>query len=80
MQTQPRHFWKQEVELAAIKAGVDINWLRDRFGVRMAGWYNAGETVSGAVDMILFTWKQEPIELRKDSDDLGPVRDAARGL
>lgn len=75
-QTQPRLFWKHEVEMAAIGAGVGAEWLRERFGLRLTGWYNAGETVRGAVDMILFTWKQEPIELRKDGDDREILRKA----
>lgn len=78
IQTQPRHFWKQDVELACVAAGVGIDWLRERFEARMGIWYNAGETVRGAVDMILFTWKQEPVEVRKDSADLGPIRRAVK--
>lgn len=78
MQTQPRHFWKHDVTTMAIEAGVSAEWLRERFNERMTIWYNAGETVQGAAEMVVFTWKQEPIELRKEADDMGAIRQAAR--
>lgn len=64
--TMPKHFWKHDVQLAAIRAGADAEWLRARFNDRMSIWYNAGETIDGAVEMILFTWRQQPIEERAE--------------
>lgn len=66
--TVPRHIWKHEVELAAIRAGASAEWIEERFAARMVIWWNAGETIDGAVDMILFTWKQEPVETRADRE------------
>jgi hypothetical protein len=63
--TVPRHIWYHEVEMAAIRGGAKGDWIRERFPhSRMSIWYNAGEAIGGAVDMILFCWKQEPIGVR----------------
>lgn len=71
IQTQPRLFWKHDVITSAVRSGVDVDWLMNRFSARLTGWYNAGESAQGALEMILFTWKQEPIELRDPG--AGPV-------
>lgn len=66
--TMPFHIWLHEVKLAAIRAGASSEWLDERFGHRLGDWANAGETVGGAVDMILFTLKREAIETRGEKD------------
>lgn len=75
--TVPSHIWKHEVVLAAIRAGVDAEWIKERFAARMVIWWNAGETIEGAVEMILFTWKQEPIETR-GARELESLRNISR--
>lgn len=64
----PRLIWKHEIEIRAIHAGAKPEWIRERFGHRWDIWYNAGETIEGALDMILFTLKQEPKEVRGESE------------
>ena len=66
--TTPFHIWKHEVQVAAIANGAKAEWLGERFEARMPIWYRAGETVQGAVDMIDFTRKQEPVEARGEQE------------
>lgn len=80
-ETTPRHIWRHEVEVAAIRGGAPAEWLRERFEARMGIWFNAGESVAGAVEMILFTLKQEPREVRGEGETdflRNTIRKAAR--
>lgn len=66
--TMPLHIWLHEVKLAAIHGGADAEWLNERFGHRLVGWFDVGESVAGAVEMVLFCWKREPIETRGETE------------
>lgn len=49
--------WKYAVLESACGDGLTGDWLRETFSARMPIWFDAGETVAGAVEMIRFTWK-----------------------
>lgn len=66
--TMPLHIWKHETTLAAIHGGATAKWLDERFGHRLADWFDAGETVFGAVEMILFTLGRERSAAKSDSE------------
>lgn len=67
-ETTPRHIWMHEVKVAAIAKGAKSEWIEARFSTRLPIWFNAGESVQGAVDMIVFTLRQEPKETRGEDE------------
>lgn len=67
-QTMPKHFWVHDVTVGAVALGVSADWIRKRFGHRFGVWYRAGEPVSGAIEMVVFTWRRETIETRADAE------------
>ncbi len=62
--TMPRHFWMHEVVVAAVKGGAVAEWIHSHFDSRMVVWFNAGETIEGAVEMLLASLEGEKKEAR----------------
>jgi hypothetical protein len=61
IQTMPRHFWKHDVQVRAAARGVPAEWVRHHFGERLNIWYRLGETIDGAVDMLVFSHRQAAV-------------------
>jgi hypothetical protein len=60
--------WAHHVAVNAISNGVGADWLTENFAKRMVIWFEAGESVAGAVEMLCFSWRQSrPLE-RADRD------------
>lgn len=62
--TMRRLHWAHHVAVGAIHSGVPSDWLTENFASRMVVWFNVGETVRGAVDMLVFSWRQSRVEER----------------
>jgi hypothetical protein len=73
--TMRRTHWCHHVAVQAIRNGVDANWLTENFAKRMVVWFNAGETVRGAVEMLAFSWRETQRE-RAVSPELRDVLNA----
>ena len=75
--TTPRRTWSDKVQVGAARAGVDPYWVREHFAARMGVWFHAGETVRGAVEMLVFSWRQSAVDRRADRE-LEHLRAAVR--
>lgn len=66
--TMRRMHWMHHVAVEAIRQGVSADWLTEHFAARMVVWFNAGETVRGAVEMLTFSWRQSRVEERAERE------------
>lgn len=66
-ETQPRHLWRHDVELAAIRAGVTREFI-DAHADRVNAAYNAGEVAWMLADEIVFRFRRGAIEAQADTE------------
>jgi len=66
--TMNRAHWAHHVAINAIHNGVNADWLTENFASRMVIWFNAGETVAGAVEMLVFSWRESAPARRADRE------------
>lgn len=66
--TMNRMSWAHHVATGAIANGVDADWLTENFASRMVVWFNAGESVGGAVDMLVFSWTASRPAVRAEQE------------
>lgn len=66
--TMARTHWMHHVTLNAIRNGVDADWLKSNHAGRMVVWFNAGEAVRGAVEMLVFWWRQWRVAERAERE------------
>jgi hypothetical protein len=76
--TMSRTAWVHHVTVAAVRNGVPAEWISENFAARAAVWFHAGETVGGAAEMLVFSWRQSAPERRAERE-LEHLRAFVRG-
>ena len=66
--TMNRTHWCHHVSVNAIRNGVSADWLTENFAGRMVVWFTAGESVGGAVEMLVFSWRQSRVDERAERE------------